>query len=75
MVEGKTIDEMKVQMPYSSQDTTGLGVVNPIGSKEDNPPLDLRIDTAFKVIFSEKVFMIDLLNSILDRTEEMAIHH
>ena len=71
MVEGKTIYEMKAQAPCSLEDTTGLGSVNPIGFEENNPPLDLRIDIAFKVIFGEKVFMIDLLNSILDRTEEI----
>ena len=62
---------MKAQAPYSSEDTTGLGMVNPIGSEENNPPLDLRYDTAFKMIFSEKIFMIALLNSILNRTEKI----
>ncbi|MCQ2238041.1 MAG: Rpn family recombination-promoting nuclease/putative transposase [Bacteroidaceae bacterium] len=71
MVQGKTIDEMKAQAPYSSEDTTSLGMVSPTGSEENNPPLDLRIDIAFKVVFGEKEFMIDLLNSILDRTEEI----
>lgn len=71
MVQGKTIDETKAQALYSSEDTTSLGTVNPIGSEENNPPLDLRYDTAFKKIFSEKIFMIALLNSILVRTEKI----
>ena len=71
MVKRKSDDEKKARKRSSSPTTTSLGKVKPIGFKEDNPPLDLRYDTAFKMIFSQKIFMIDLLNSILDRTEEI----
>lgn len=71
MVKRKNADEKNASRHSSSHTTTSLGRVRPIGSKEDNPPLDLRYDTAFKMIFSQKIFMIALLNSILDRTEEI----
>ena len=71
MVKRKHHDEKKAQVLSSSSTTTGLRAVNPIGHQEHDAPLDLRLDTAFKVIFSQKIFMIDLLNSILNRTEKI----
>ena len=50
MVKRKHHDEKKAQVLSSSSTTTGLRAVNPIGHQEHDAPLDLRLDTAFKVI-------------------------
>ena len=71
MVMCNYTDEQKAHVLSSSIAATSPGEVNLPGSEEKDAPLDLRYDTAFKAIFSQKIFMIDLLNSILDRAEEI----
>lgn len=39
--------------------------------RDGNENLDLRLDTAFKHIFGQEVFMIDLLNSVLNRDDKI----
>ena len=72
MVYRKHTDEKAAQVQSSSiQTTTSQGLVSPSGSQESEHLLDLRKDVAFKAVFSEKKFLIDLLNSILNREDEI----
>lgn len=72
MVKPNNRDERAAQEQSSSvQFSTSQESAENLSYREGKTLLDLRLDTAFKIIFKQEIFMIDLLNSILDRKEKI----
>ena len=49
----------------------GLTTAHNMGDQNGERLLDLRVDTAFKHVFGQKVFMLDLLNALLVREDKI----